>query len=368
MRKRSICGAAFTLVELLVVIAIIGILIALLLPAVQAAREAARRSQCTNNMKQLVLACHNYANANVESFPFNYEASWYESENGTVANPVPFPGIPVGSDEWNEHSWIVTALPYIEQSPLYNQITWNLNHGNGGNANNQALRQTIINGLLCPSNSETQLRNNPNQMSGYNTDWSGPAAGTDYVGNLGFVITGWKDCPEGEALVFNYPAPAQYPNMFIDGGSPPNTPWVDSTDSSQQGNFPGMFAAVGSFRLADCTDGTTNTVGVFEDMHWAGPATSGGPIPYNMYCDDSAWMSGLGACDSLFKPINFKNDPTVLSYQGDRRCHSWSSMHPGGANAALSDGSVRFFSQTLDHVVQYCLGDRNDGVAFSIPQ
>ncbi|MGO8748567.1 MAG: DUF1559 domain-containing protein [Thermoguttaceae bacterium] len=351
MKKRSREEAGFTLVELLVVIAIIGILIALLLPAVQAAREAARRSQCTNNMKQLMLACHNYADKNAESFPYNY-ASYDAQFTGDWGT------------EWNEHSWIVSMLPNLEQGALYNQIVWNQQYCNDAGAVNQTLRQTPISALICPSDAQPQLRNNPNQVSGYTTGVSGPGAGTDYCGNLGFCISGWKDCPDAESLVFAYQAPAQYPNMFIDGGTPPNTPWVDITVPSNQGLFPGMFAGLGSFRLADCTDGTSNTIGAFEDMHWT-LATAGTQINRGQYTDDGCWMSGLGAIDSGFKPVNFA--PTSANCQSDRRCQAWSSNHPGGANAAQCDGSVRFFSQTLDHVVQYCLMNKADGIVFTAP-
>ena len=155
--------------------------------------------------------------------------------------------------------------------------------------------------------------------------------------------------------------------MFRNWGNSPNTPWVDITWNNNQNNFPGMFKGVGSVRMSDASNGTSQSIGVFEDMHWQGPAVTGGPIPFSQYNDTGCWMSGLGAINSGFKPINFENDPAQSSWQGDRRCNSWSSMHPGGANAAMVDGSVRFFSDSLDHVVQYCLINRNDGIAFTMP-
>src|SRR5437762_7032383 len=116
--------AAFTLVELLVVIAIIGVLVALLLPAVQAAREAARRSQCTNNLRQMAIGLHNYHDVN-QSFPINYRP---------VTN--------------GPYSWMQAILPYIEQANLYNQITI---CGIQSLPNNTLVAHTVIKTYRCPS-------------------------------------------------------------------------------------------------------------------------------------------------------------------------------------------------------------------------
>jgi prepilin-type N-terminal cleavage/methylation domain-containing protein len=111
MSRKLRCRSAFTLIELLVVIAIIAILIALLLPAVQQAREAARRSQCRNNLKQVGLACHNYIDVN-KQFPMN----WYNGDNKNQGDPSN-PNYNNGS-----FSWVVAALPYIDQAPMYKKI------------------------------------------------------------------------------------------------------------------------------------------------------------------------------------------------------------------------------------------------------
>lgn len=330
---------AFTLVELLVVIAIIGILIALLLPAVQAAREAARRSQCSNNLKQLGLACHNYHDV-FKRFPYNFD----------TGNSV-YPGCP--TSRWNSFSWIVKALPFMEQQPLYDRFDQNVQDGNTGTANNIALRQTILPTVLCPSNDQEPLRDS--QVPGYRWGTVDRGAGTDYVGNLGHINGGWKDC--GATPTFDDPAtPAGDPGVFL-VGSNPGTPWVNGEAFSEQTNINGVFKYCGSVNMAQITDGTSSTLLAFEDMHWRGGNTPGAHD--TRPCDDSAWASSLAAINSTRSPINNKN-PAWLQAAGDRRCHGWSSNHPGGAQAVLCDGSVRFVTETIEHIIRYQLGVRND--------
>src|SRR4051812_6292615 len=159
MRNRLRKG--FTLIELLVVIAIIAVLIALLLPAVQQAREAARRSQCKNNLKQLGLAAHNY-HETAGQFPMN----WYNGQNESQGDPAN-PSYVNGS-----YSWVVMALPYMDQAPLYNQISGYFRTASGGAPNcgmgsntsvggvpaPRQLAKTVIPVLLCPSNQQPNGR------------------------------------------------------------------------------------------------------------------------------------------------------------------------------------------------------------------
>src|SRR5262249_1902562 len=125
----------FTLVELLVVIAIIGALVALLLPAVQSAREASRRSKCSNNCKQLGLALHNYHDV-FNVFPINYSQS-AQGPNGSSGNS--------GDNQSRQCSWLALTLPYIEQQNLYNSINWNLGmkDASGAPTSNVVIAQTI---------------------------------------------------------------------------------------------------------------------------------------------------------------------------------------------------------------------------------
>lgn len=325
---------AFTLIELLVVIAIIAILIALLLPAVQQAREAARRSQCKNNLKQLGLAMHNYHDT-FGFFPHNHGR----------ANQVPNV-----ATEFKEFSWLAMALPYLDQAPMYNRIDWN---PVGGNQNHNALgvnaqlRQTVIPVFLCPSNDMPSIR--PNQTNGgYRWNGASNAAGTDYVGSLGHIWGGWKDCGAvPEALIAN--------NLGI-LGSNPGTPWVNGEELPEQVNVNGIFKYCGSTKIGDCVDGTSNTIAVFENYHWRGGNQN--PFNYN-HSDYTAWISPLAAIHNLRNPINNRN-PAWQQGANDLRCEPPSSLHVGGIQVLLGDGSVRFITENIDHNTRYRLGVRND--------
>jgi hypothetical protein len=234
---------------------------------------------------------------------------------------------------------------------MYDLFDKGIQHGNNATANNQALRRQVIPGLICPSNPQEPVRNNPNQVSGYCTDSANPAGGLDYVGCLGHIWSGWKDCGN----VPDFPGPPSDPNLFVRGSA--GTPWVNGEIPGEQVNYNGVFRETGSVRLADIVDGTSNTIAVFEDMHWQG----NNPHRVEQYTDEASWASPLAAVHTIRMPMNNKN-PAWL--QGnDRRCHGWSSLHPGGAHAVLADGTVKFFNDGIDHVTRYGLGVRNDGIS-----
>ncbi len=319
---------AFTLIELLVVIAIIAILIALLLPAVQQAREAARRSQCKNNLKQLVTAIHTYHDM-AKMFPSNANSTQWSNTNQTGG-----------------FSWIANSLPYLDQGPLQKSINFNQSPGTAGG--NVRAFQTVLPALLCPSNVQPGLRTG--QTEDYDTTGVGSGdtgGGTDYTGNLGYIWGGWRDCPAMNVASTN-PLPG-VPAGYGNGSG--FTPWVDGCCPGS-GNIRavnGVFAYWGAARVQDITDGTSQVIAILEDMHWRG----GGPPFDTSANDDASWASPLGAISNMRNPMN-------LNPNGDRRCHGWSSFHTGGAHAAMADGSVRFMNKTINNFTQYKLAVRND--------
>ncbi len=332
---------AFTLIELLVVIAIIAILIALLLPAVQQAREAARRTQCRNNLKQIGLAMHNYHD-NFNQFPQNYDASRNPDVNGRNRTSI---------------SWITASLPYFDQAPLYNTLDFNNTLEAGGtnerntldNAAARVARVTKLTGIMCPSNPQGAVNDSAFLYDG--GGWNGNSrnaqgARTDYVGNMGVVWTGWKDCGP------------DYPQA--------STPWTGDGLLYNQNNdslprVGGIFYWRGTARIADITDGTSNTVGVFENHHWN--FSKRFPAEINK---PSAWFGPLSAIDSMHKPINFAPESVAGGNGGDdTRCTSFSSTHVGGSHALLCDGQVRFISENIGLSVYYGLATRAGGETIS---
>lgn len=337
----------FTLVELLVVIAIIGVLVGLLLPAVQAAREAARRMSCSNNLKQLGLSLHTYHDA-FGTMGWNSDSG----DNAAHANNLKM-NHPV--NRWMQFSWIVSVLPFMEQQALYNSINFNTAESMS-HPTNTALAQTPLSTMMCPSSANEAVLGG--QIQGYGHSGGGTGARTDYVGNLGHIWGGWKD----NAAVPDFPGPGGS-NIFVKGSNP-GTPWVDGTMLNEQVNCNGTFKYFGGVKMAQISDGTSNTIMVFEDVHWQGgndPANQFSTLP----TDDSSWMSPIAAVNSIRNPMNNRNK-AWLQGAGDRRCHGWSSFHTGGAQAALADGSVRFVTESIDHVTRYTLGVRNDGRVASL--
>ncbi len=306
-RLRAVVTKGFTLIELLVVIAIIAVLIALLLPAVQQAREAARRTQCKNNLKQLGLALHNYHDTYL-MFPINTE-NWQAGGGNTA-------------------SWMARILPYIDQAPLYNQLSWN-----GGDrftfpnqvVGGKAICQYTMPGFMCPSSPTPPITS---QSFGYDNGngRDGNAAKTDYDGNMGWAWTGWKDC-----------------GAF--GGNANGSPWVDRSREAGHAEFAGnegCFFYSGAFRCAirDITDGTTNTVIVAENHNWR--RGKGFPGEDNKA---GAWAVTIGSSTPIYTSIN---DARAVNQPDDSRCTTWSSVHVGGAHGLMSDGSTKFINENLD--------------------
>jgi prepilin-type N-terminal cleavage/methylation domain-containing protein len=353
-RGRARLRGAFTLVELLVVIAIIGVLVALLLPAVQSAREAARRMQCGNHLKQWALGCHNFENTRGHI------------PRGSYMNP-PAPAPALVFPEGGGVSWMFVALGYIEAGNLHSQV---VGAGNLDKAVTQGILPATVKIIRCPS--DLFERANYKHSS--------------YVGSTG---------PQCNNPPAGCPAPFQlHCNGQIGSGTtippaldPPTHPGYESSMSygttAITKDARGMFARGGArIRLADVTDGTSNTLFIgetlpeyFEPMRFA--STYGWPGGNNHI-----------AQGQTIQPINWKIDripvttPAFVSCgcdattnpSGDKaRCiMNWAvtwgfkSNHPNGAMFALVDGSVHFISQNIDHRTYQHLGCRDDGMAASI--
>ncbi len=323
MRRRG-----FTLIELLVVIAIIAVLISLLLPAVQAAREAARRAQCTNNLKQIGLACHNYHDT-VGAFPpgainrTDYQGTW-----------------------WN---WLTFALPHLEGGPMYNAINFSLPTYNPAN------RTTVFQGLVatfsCPTDSSFQLVQD--------LYWVDP----ENYGN--FPVTG---APTNYTASFG-DTKVTSPFDYLSGDSTPNTWGCGNT-------FRGVFGECSNgavVRIQAITDGTTNTFLAGENS----PNLNG----------QLAWANGDGTYATTVIPLNWmtsykdgQREPngdvcdTGALYDANRSVRCWrnqvyiyafKSFHPGGANFAMADGSVRFVKQSIAARTYNSLGSRAGGEVIS---
>ncbi|GAA4436221.1 DUF1559 domain-containing protein [Bremerella cremea] len=301
----------FTLVELLVVIAIIGVLIALLLPAVQQAREAARRIQCTNNLKQLSLSLHNYHDT-VGTFP----PGWIYFQEGRGANTL-------GRASWG---WGSFLLPYIEQNALYDQ----LQVGTVGlGVANFDLTQTLLPAYVCPSDNPDPIVVNGGFRFG----------ASNYSGVLGRYDTAQSGAAWSPAL------------------SSSSNPFYGRTDSQMATyQFEGVLGPGRGIRFADITDGTSNTLAIGEksQLHgnqmgvWAGTR-----LDKCANCSTGAVFAITGVVDFAINEDGGNN-----GFQEER---VFTSRHPGGAIFALSDGSTTFLPETIDMTTYLRLGQRNDG-------
>lgn len=322
--------SGFTLVELLVVIAIIAMLVTLLLPAVQSAREAARKTQCLNNLKQIGLALNNYESA-LQVFP--YGADDDDCEVSRDRNPL---------------TWRVLILPYLEQQAIYDELVVVAERSVTRSCypvrrwDESPLQQTVISGYVCPSESGSPIK------QGFSA-WSGPspAAIASYFGNAGPVSTGPPDwgmanvcgkCTDGST-------PAVFCPCFLGGED-------RGFYHGQKARGPGMLDMYpNQLSQQHIPDGTSKTLFVGE-THWS-PGEEPG-------CrEQMQWMSSWAISSSVWG-INAA-DATDNWWGG---CN-WRSRHTGGANFVHVDGSVRFINDTINLVVLANLAARNDGNAAS---
>ena len=308
-RQRSSRG--FTLVELLVVIAIIGVLVALLLPAVQAAREAARRSQCSNNLKQLGLAVHNYHDTH-NYLPVSISI-WSEG-----AKPTP---------SRNGKGWIVSILPYMEQMPLYTKFepyfSGDFASGGGLNTNDTNCRdamKTVVKTLLCPSDPDNKPALGQWQCESFLT------MRTNYKGILG-------DHKMGDSnSIHPSPTPDRHNTNDANG--------IFYRNNYQDG-----------LRFASITDGTSNTLMIGED------------VPSQNF-HSAAYYSNGDYCSCHGPPNFFVKPPTVGAWWN---VMTFRSKHPGLVQFAVADGSVRSIQQNISYDLYRYLCNKQEGQAVQIP-
>ena len=316
---------AFTLVELLVVIAIIGILVALLLPAIQAAREAARRTQCVNHLKQMGVALHNHHDIN-KHFPTGGLLPW--SVYNRFGDILPDPAAGANSEQQAGGvgpGWCYQILPYMEREATYRLETWG------------EVQTSVITQYFCPS------RRGPTTQGGrYLNDYAGATPG-DNVGT-------WDQFWYGQT-------------------------W--SVPNSSQGPYRGVIVRSGYNRrstFANITDGTSNTFIVAErtggNRIYAGLSVWSSPLEptyaglngggWGDILNGEHWVSGSLWDDPLTEGP-YAINRTNMNGRG------FHAFHPGGSHFLLADGSIKFFSQdTAAHVVASMI-TRGGGEAFDVP-
>jgi len=303
LRTRSLSlKRGFTLIELLVVIAIIAVLIALLLPAVQSAREAARRIQCTNNLKQLGLAVHNYIGVNLV-FPQGIQ---YQ-QNPQASNQC-----------YTSGSWLVAISQYFEQGNVYNAVNFSVNMFTDQNNTVSALGTSV---LWCPSDSI---------ITGYSYTYP---AGAVTVGPMKMYYTSYAACTGEWFQWFGLTATSNAAAAACQFG----TAYPDTQTN-------GLVYMLSAVTLQSVTDGTSNTIFASERAH--GKFNSSDINCWN-------WWNSGNYGDTMFttfypmNPFNKIPDFCCLDSGPDAYVSSAASFHPNGANFCFADGSVKFLKDSI---------------------
>ena len=311
--------SAFTLVELLVVIAIIGILIALLLPAVQAAREAARRMQCSNNLKQVGLALHQYASA-YKVFPPGGLVGINPDNGNTIC----------GTSFW------VCILPYVEQANINDPFEVSRGYIPNSPSNKELLHNHVFPYMNCPSSTLPSFRS----LEAF-------IQGPFYAG--------------------------------ISGSGGPNRPFAKDVDPGMM-PYIGRLSTAGvlilhrSVTAGEITDGLSNTMALGEQSDWL-EGSDGEPVDCRSdlgcgFCMGPCDFPNPRVCQRTFNLTCVLHRINEKSASATGVCNSGpnspiQSAHPGGANVAFADGSIQFLLDATDINLLYNLADRNDGSIIS---
>jgi prepilin-type N-terminal cleavage/methylation domain-containing protein len=306
----------FTLVELLVVIAIIGVLVALLLPAIQAAREAARRTQCVNQIRQLGIACHNYHDS-FKHFP-------------PAGETVPPP--PTVSKDATGLSWLAVILPYMEGTNLRNLVN---PYARWDDPSNDAAEQTSVPMFNCPTtgNELSVFTDGPGGASEY-IEYS--TLRSHYVG-----IMGAKSTCDPAAATTRYPENGY---SFI----------IRAQGAGASGGLGGNGTIVfnGKVSIKDITDGTSNTMVIGESSWDSGPTRTWivGTLDHSSHDVNGGGHGWLYNSKNVMWPMHtaYREKPGQTASGYNSNDVSLGSMHPGGAHIGLADGSARFLSDDIE--------------------
>jgi len=330
----------FTLIELLVVIAIIAVLIALLLPAVQSAREAARRAQCLNNMKQMGLAMHNY-HQSVGSFPMGNTIAAYSYSGMT----------PQGSTTWGTFSAHTLLLPYLEQQPLYNScnFSWNVWYGTG-NQINMTVWNTKVQAFLCPSD-----------------NLSGTDHLNNYFGSFGTGTNPWSSQTNG---IFA-PENTAYSIAAVTDGTSNTISHVEGlvgSFSKYNAKWRAYVSGTGGNLILN--DARQNLQGVMQLAQQCVQMIQSG-----QYGTNNDWglrwqtgSPGLSLASIIITPNSQQYPIAGCRWDCSSGCgidfgHIFvpASNHSGGINTLFADGSVRFVKSSVNQLTWMALGSTSNG-------